>query len=198
MTSDSVRRIVGVWGVLAAVGLVVLMVALAQPFEPDSFGPGHDARAYWAAPLGDPYEPGSVGEEIGVPLFARLPGHPESAARPPLAPLPGPLDGRPAGGPLLVGAAAPVPAAPAAGPARDLGRQHHHPAGRRHRARLQPAVGVGLPAPDQGHPGRGRALVRGPARVAQHGDRHRGHRWRSSPRSPCSPPDCGPTGSSCS
>lgn len=63
MTSDSVRRIVGVWGVLAAVGLVVLMVALAQPFEPDSFGPGHDARAYWAAPLGDPYEPGSVGKE---------------------------------------------------------------------------------------------------------------------------------------
>jgi hypothetical protein len=63
VTSDSVRRIVGVWGVVAAVGLVVLMVALAEPFEPDSFGPGHDARAYWGAPLGDPYEPGSVGQE---------------------------------------------------------------------------------------------------------------------------------------
>jgi len=63
VTSDSIRRIVGVWGVLAAVGLVVLMVALAEPFEPDSFGPGHDARAYWSAPLADPYEPGSVGQE---------------------------------------------------------------------------------------------------------------------------------------
>ena len=46
-----------------AVLLVVLMTALADPFEPDSFGPGHDARAYWAAPLDDPYEPGSVGQE---------------------------------------------------------------------------------------------------------------------------------------
>ena len=63
MTSDSFRRIVGVWGVLVAVGLVVLMVALAEPFEPDGFGPGHDARAYWSAPLDDPYEPGSVGQE---------------------------------------------------------------------------------------------------------------------------------------
>ena len=63
MTSDSIRRVVGVWGVLVAIGLVVLMVALAEPFEPDSFGPGHDARAYWAAPLDDPYLPGSVGQE---------------------------------------------------------------------------------------------------------------------------------------
>ena len=63
MTTDSIRRTVGVWGVLVAVGLVVLMVSLAEPFEPDSFGPGHDARAYWSAPLADPYEPGSVGKE---------------------------------------------------------------------------------------------------------------------------------------
>ena len=63
MTSESVRRIVGLWGVLVAVGLVVLMVALAEPFQPDSFGPGHDARAYWAAPLDEPYVPGSVGQE---------------------------------------------------------------------------------------------------------------------------------------
>ena len=54
MTSESIRRIVGLWGILAAVGLVVLMVALAEPFQPDSFGPGHDARAYWSAPLDDP------------------------------------------------------------------------------------------------------------------------------------------------
>ncbi len=63
MTSESIRRIVGVWGVLVAVGLVVLMVALAEPFQPDSFGPGHDARAYWSTPLDDPYVPGSVGQE---------------------------------------------------------------------------------------------------------------------------------------
>lgn len=61
--SAYLRRVLGVWGVLVAVLLVVLMGALAEPFEPDSFGPGHDARAYWAAPLDDPYEPGSVGQE---------------------------------------------------------------------------------------------------------------------------------------
>ena len=63
MTSESIRRILGLWGILVAVGLVVLMVALAEPFQPDSFGPGHDARAYWSAPLDDPYVPGSVGQE---------------------------------------------------------------------------------------------------------------------------------------
>jgi hypothetical protein len=63
MRSAYLRRVLGVWGVLVAVLLVVLMTALADPFEPDSFGPGHDARAYWAAPLDDPYEPGSVGQE---------------------------------------------------------------------------------------------------------------------------------------
>ncbi len=46
-----------------AVLVVLLMGALADPFEPDSFGPGHDARAYWSAPLDDPYQPGSVGQE---------------------------------------------------------------------------------------------------------------------------------------
>jgi hypothetical protein len=86
VTSESVRRIVGVWGVLAAVGLVVLMVALSEPFEPDSFGPGHDARAYWAAPLDEPYEPGSVGKESAYlysPAFL--------AALSPLRALPWPL-----------------------------------------------------------------------------------------------------------
>jgi hypothetical protein len=63
MRSAYLRRVLAVWGVLVAVLLVVLMTALADPFEPDSFGPGHDARAYWAAPLDHPYEPGSVGEE---------------------------------------------------------------------------------------------------------------------------------------
>lgn len=61
--SNHLRRMMGVWGLVMAVFVVVLMAALADPFEPDSFGPGHDARAYWAAPLDDPYEPGSVGHE---------------------------------------------------------------------------------------------------------------------------------------
>ncbi len=63
MRSAYLRRVLGVSGVLVAILLVVLMTSLAQPFEPDSFGPGHDARAYWAAPLDDPYVPGSVGHE---------------------------------------------------------------------------------------------------------------------------------------
>ncbi len=63
MRSAYLRRVLGVWGLLVAILLVVLMTALAEPFEPDSFGPGHDARAYWAAPIDDPYEPGSVGQE---------------------------------------------------------------------------------------------------------------------------------------
>jgi hypothetical protein len=63
MRSAYLRRVLGVWGLLVAILLVVLMTALAEPFEPDSFGPGHDARAYWAAAIDDPYEPGSVGQE---------------------------------------------------------------------------------------------------------------------------------------
>lgn len=63
MRSSYLRQVLAVWGLLAAVTLVVLVTALAEPFAPDSFGPGHDARAYWAAPLDDPYEPGSVGHE---------------------------------------------------------------------------------------------------------------------------------------
>ena len=63
MKSAYLRRVLGVWGVLVAVLLVILMTAMADPFEPESFGPGHDARAYWAAPLHAPYEPGSVGQE---------------------------------------------------------------------------------------------------------------------------------------
>jgi hypothetical protein len=61
--SAYLRRVLAFWGLLIAVLIVVLMTALADPFEPESFGPGHDARAYWAAPLDDPYQPGSVGQE---------------------------------------------------------------------------------------------------------------------------------------
>jgi hypothetical protein len=63
MRSAYLSRVLGVWGLLVAILLVILMTALAEPFEPDSFGPGHDARAYWAAPLEGPYEPGTVGQE---------------------------------------------------------------------------------------------------------------------------------------
>jgi len=61
--SAYLRRVLGVWGLLVAVLIVITMTALADPFEPDSFGPGHDARAYWAAPIDAPYVPGSVGQE---------------------------------------------------------------------------------------------------------------------------------------
>jgi hypothetical protein len=50
-------------GVVLAIALVVVMTATAEPFDPDGLGPGQDARAYWAAPLDAPYEPGSVGHE---------------------------------------------------------------------------------------------------------------------------------------
>ncbi len=39
------------------------MTLTAEPFEPDALGPGQDARAYWAAPMDDPYAPRSVGLE---------------------------------------------------------------------------------------------------------------------------------------
>ena len=63
MKATYLRRVMAVWGLLFAVVLVGAMPALAEPFDPDSFGPGHAARAYWAAPRDDPYEPGSVGQE---------------------------------------------------------------------------------------------------------------------------------------
>jgi hypothetical protein len=61
--STYLRRVLTFWGLLVAILLVVLMTALSDPFDPDGFGPGQDARAYWAAPLADPYVPGSVGHE---------------------------------------------------------------------------------------------------------------------------------------
>jgi hypothetical protein len=39
------------------------MTLTAEPFAPEGLGPGQDARAYWAAPMDDPYAPGSVGQE---------------------------------------------------------------------------------------------------------------------------------------
>jgi len=60
---------------LLAVGLVVAMWASAEPFDPDGYGPGQDARAYWEAPMAAPYLPGSVGHEgayLYSPAFLQL------------------------------------------------------------------------------------------------------------------------------
>jgi hypothetical protein len=56
-------RVLAVWGLLVAVLLVAIVTALAEPFDPEGVGPGQDSRAYWAAPIDDPYQPGSVGLE---------------------------------------------------------------------------------------------------------------------------------------
>ena len=50
-------------GLIIALVLVLLMGLTAEPFEPDGYGPGQDARAYWAVPMDAPYIPGSVGHE---------------------------------------------------------------------------------------------------------------------------------------
>jgi len=66
VSDDGLRRLRQVLvaaGIVLAVGLVVVMTLGAEPFQPDSYGPGQDARAYWAVPMGAPYAPGSVGRE---------------------------------------------------------------------------------------------------------------------------------------
>lgn len=57
------RRPLAVLGLALAVVLLVGMGLTAEPFQPDGYGPGQDARAYWAVPLDAPYVPGSVGQE---------------------------------------------------------------------------------------------------------------------------------------
>ena len=66
MTDDRMvrlRRVLVVGGIVLAVALVVVMTWTAEPFQPDAYGPGQDARAYWAVPMSAPYAPGSVGHE---------------------------------------------------------------------------------------------------------------------------------------
>jgi hypothetical protein len=63
MRAERLRRALAAVGIVAAVGLVLLMTMSAEPFDPQSYGPAQDARAYWAAPFEAPYEPGSVGRE---------------------------------------------------------------------------------------------------------------------------------------
>ena len=53
---------------LALAALVLVGIGWsAEPFMPDSFGPGHDARSYWVVSLDDPYAFGLVGEESAFP-----------------------------------------------------------------------------------------------------------------------------------
>ncbi len=53
---------------LASAAVILLAVgSSAEPFSPDSFGPGHDARSYWVVTLDDPYAFGLVGEESAFP-----------------------------------------------------------------------------------------------------------------------------------
>src|SRR5262245_46615307 len=58
-----IRRVMGALGLVLAIGLLVAIAAGAEPFEPDSYRPGQDARAYWSVSMDDPYVPGSVGQE---------------------------------------------------------------------------------------------------------------------------------------
>jgi hypothetical protein len=58
-----VRRVLAIAGYVLAAGLLVAIVVGAEPFDPDSYGPGQDARAYWSVSLDSPYVPGSVGQE---------------------------------------------------------------------------------------------------------------------------------------
>jgi hypothetical protein len=60
---DAIRRGLTVVGWVLAATLLVAVAAGAEPFQPDGFGPGQDARAYWVAPMDSPYAPASVGRE---------------------------------------------------------------------------------------------------------------------------------------
>lgn len=69
------RSALAIAGVVASAVLLGVMVVAAEPFQPDGYGPGQDARAYWAASLERPYVPGSVGHESAYlysPAFLQL------------------------------------------------------------------------------------------------------------------------------
>ena len=131
-------------GVVLAVGLVVIMTLTAEPFEPDGYGPGQDARAYWAVPMSDPYAPGSVGQESA---YLYSPAFLEAMAPIRLLPWPAFLaiwTIAAAAGPPLDVRAAPVRTAHRAHVPGAVGRQHHHPARGHDRRRLPSAGRVGL------------------------------------------------------
>ena len=175
------RRVLIASGVVLAIGLVVVMTLTAEPFQPNGYGPGQDARAYWAVPLSDPYTPGSVGHESA---YLYSPAFLEALA--PIRLLTWPVFLAVWTTLLLVvlrwmsGAAA-VRAAHRAHVPGAVGRQHHHPARRDDRGRLPASGCLGVRAADQGDPGRGPAVVRGATGMAstgRGGRRDRGHRGR--------------------
>ncbi len=61
--SELQRRFLTAAGLLLAAAVVVAVAGTADPFQPDGYGPGQDARAYWIASGDDPYAPKSVGRE---------------------------------------------------------------------------------------------------------------------------------------
>ena len=72
---DPRRRALTVIGFAMAAAVLVAVAVYAEPFQPDAFGPGQDARAYWAASLDAPYAPRSVGLESAYlysPAFLQL------------------------------------------------------------------------------------------------------------------------------
>jgi hypothetical protein len=62
-----IRRLSLICGLALAAVILAGIGLSAEPFLPDSFGPGHDARSYWVVTLDDPYAFGLVGEESAFP-----------------------------------------------------------------------------------------------------------------------------------
>src|SRR5687767_3578321 len=58
-------------GIMLAAIVLAAVAAGAEPFQPDSFGPGQDARAYWEAARVEPYvsEVGSQSAYLYSPAF---------------------------------------------------------------------------------------------------------------------------------
>lgn len=61
-------------GIMLAAIVLAAVAAGAEPFDPDSFGPGQDARAYWEAARVEPYvsEVGSQSAYLYSPAFLQV------------------------------------------------------------------------------------------------------------------------------
>jgi Glycosyltransferase family 87 len=69
------RLVLIVGGVLIAFGIWALIVWLAEPYDWNSIGTGHDARPYWTALFADPYATSRVGDHnayLYSPAFLQL------------------------------------------------------------------------------------------------------------------------------
>ncbi|MDQ3448758.1 MAG: DUF2029 domain-containing protein [Chloroflexota bacterium] len=62
-----IRRLSLICGLALAAVILAGIGLSAEPFLPDSLGPGHDARSYWVVTLEEPYAFGLVGEESAFP-----------------------------------------------------------------------------------------------------------------------------------